>query len=304
MRLLLLVLIAALFAGCSEAPEEPEAQDDFENFDGDLTATDTTGVIRGVVVNEAVVPIAGVLVEVDGQGLQATTDENGLFGFDGLEAGTYFLALSKIGHVPVQTGVDVVAGESAPPVLRVRMLQDLENQPYSATTPHRGYYQCGLSFVVVCGAPNVLTGDQVTEDTSTHTFYFERQPTYVQSEMSWETTQTVSPDLRLEVETIDNCTGPVLIGNVLGPSPLRIMANETQLQEHGVIGECGLYHSVFAGDVLEQAHCGFWDPVPLLKCGVGFSIEQSFEWFVTEFHGYTPPEDWWYITDGPLAPPA
>ena len=108
------------------------------------------------------------------------------------------------------------------------------------------------------------------------------------------------------MEALDaGCTGDTLIGNVLGPSPLRMTANETQLESRGVGGEaCGLYHSVFAGDILEQQHCFLWGPVPLVKCGVGFSIEQRFEWFITEFHGYAPPEDWWFIHDGPVPPPA
>ena len=305
MRILIaMALVLTFLAGCSDDPA-PEAQDEsFEDFGQDLEATATTGILRGVVVDAAVLPVPGVLVTIQGLGITSETDDNGLFGFDGLEAGAYFLELSKLGYTSVQANADVVAGEDQPPIVKVRMLRDLSYQPFASTIYHKGYYQCGLAFVVVCGAPNNLADQQVTDDTSTHTFYFETRPTFVQTEMVWDTTQTVSPDLRLEVETLDaGCEGGSLINNTLGPSPLRIIADEAVLNERAVGGpDCGLYHSVFAGDMLEQAHCSVW-VVPLVKCGVGFSIEQSFEWFITEFHGFLPDEDWWYIVDGaPVVP--
>ncbi|MGB1586696.1 MAG: carboxypeptidase-like regulatory domain-containing protein [Thermoplasmatota archaeon] len=305
MRWIVFLLLVTALAGCSEATE-PVPDDEFGEFEQELEATEDTGIIRGVVVDTAVVPIAGVTVNVQGRDLVQETDENGQFGFDGLEPGTYFLELSKIGYIPVRANAEVQAAVAQPPVVKVRMEADLANIPYASTQHHKGYYQCGLSFVVVCGAPNVLTDGQVTEDSSTHTFYFDPKPQHIQSEMVWRTTQAVSPDLRLEVETLDDgCSGGTLINNTLGPSPLRIVADGATLAERGVgTPECGLYHSVFAGDVLEQAHCGFWDPVPLVKCGVGFSIEQEFEWFITSFHGFVPDEDYWYIEDGAPTPPS
>lgn len=305
MRLLVLVLMASLLAGCADETPTP-VEDDFGDFEQDLEATEDTGILRGVVVDTAVIPIAGVTVAIQGTELLQETDANGQFGFDGLEPGTYFLDLSKIGYLPVQANAEVVADVAQPPVVKVRMEADLENLPYASTQHHKGYYQCGLSFVVVCGAPNVLTDGQVTDDSSTYTFYFDPNPDHIQTEMVWRTTQTVSPDLRLEVETLDaGCAGDTLINNTLGPSPLRIVATGDVLAERGVgTPECGLYHSVFAGDILEQAHCGFWDPVPLVKCGVGFSIEQDFEWFITSFHGFVPDEDYWFIEDGAPVPPS
>ena len=43
----------------------------------------------------------------------ATSDENGLFGFDSLPAQTYFLQVSKVGYRPTQQSAEVVAGEGA-----------------------------------------------------------------------------------------------------------------------------------------------------------------------------------------------
>lgn len=303
--MLSLAVIAVALAGCSDAAAPAQQADEFsDELDEQLQATDSTGVIRGVVVDNAIVPVVGADIRLVGAQAKTTSNDNGQFGFGGLEPGTYFMEVSKLGFIPAQQSVEVQAGVEDPPVVRVLLQRDESFNPYSSTRQHTGYYQCGLAFVVVCGAPNLLLGEGTAPDSSTWTFYFEKAPTYWQTEMVWDSTQEVSPDLRLEVEALDSgCTGALLIENQLGPSPLKIAANETGLSSRSVGGdECGLYHSIFAGDILEQAHCDYW-VVPIVKCGIGFAIEQEFEWFVSEFHGYQPPEDWWYTQDGDYDPP-
>ena len=85
MRAQLLVL-ALLLAGCSEPTETPDEPFD-ASLDDELEATAETGVIRGVVVDAAIVPVAGVTVTIDGLDQETTSNEAGAFGFDGLEPG-------------------------------------------------------------------------------------------------------------------------------------------------------------------------------------------------------------------------
>src|ERR1041385_6406528 len=91
------VLAGALLAGCSS--NNHAATPAGPSFDDlGLQATQTTGVIRGVVVADAIRPLAGAKVALSGpEGRTTNTTAQGTFGFDGLAAGTYFVRVSKAG---------------------------------------------------------------------------------------------------------------------------------------------------------------------------------------------------------------
>ena len=68
-------LVALFVAGCAESSAPA-----LEPVDDGLVATPTTGIIRGVVVDPAVVPVQGATVDLIGTGLATTTDADGAFG--------------------------------------------------------------------------------------------------------------------------------------------------------------------------------------------------------------------------------
>src|SRR5688572_25608227 len=99
-RRTLAMALMLFLAGCSgsadsdDADQPPAPGDDA--FKG-LVATDTTGVIRGIVVDQTIRPLGGALVEttVPEKGkVSATSLEDGSFGFDKLPEGTYFLRVT------------------------------------------------------------------------------------------------------------------------------------------------------------------------------------------------------------------
>ena len=95
MRLLAcLAICGVLLAGCSEAPAAAESDDTFD--DVDVQVSETTGAILGVVVNDAIVPVAGATVRVLNTDHEATSDEQGRFVFQGVAAGAHFLSLIHI----------------------------------------------------------------------------------------------------------------------------------------------------------------------------------------------------------------
>src|SRR5688572_10978579 len=114
MRLAAVLVTVIVLAGCSDdAPGTQGGGQDQEQAleDLGLKATDTTGIIRGVVVNEAIVPLGGVNITAVSTGAEVTTQTNdeGLFGLEGLAPGTYFVSASKTGYTTVQTSAEVVA---------------------------------------------------------------------------------------------------------------------------------------------------------------------------------------------------
>lgn len=288
---------------------EPE----FEDLD--LEATEDTGVIRGVVVDTAVVPIPDVTITVSGTELSTTTNAEGAFGFSGLEPGTYFMEASRLGYISTQTNVEVVAGEDAPPVVRIAMVEDPDNVPYAEGLVWEGYMACGLSALALCGLP--FLDDAVGED-FTHTHELERgNVTYLQSEMIWRTTQTVSENMQLWQEATGEDVGRCTFAAQNAPSPNVINTTHGDYNTHGT-PECfnslgdtrNLYLRVFSGSIdgtFPPTENGCYPGVPGviggLCMGVGFTIEQSFTVFSHVFYGFKPFEDWQFSVDGaPIAP--
>src|ERR1041385_8203063 len=96
-----LLLASVAFAGCAGSARSPSG-DPLQ--DVHVAATATTGVIRGIVVDIAIHPVAGART------LRTNSSATGAFGFQGLPAGTYFIEAHRRGYATSRTGVDVEAG--------------------------------------------------------------------------------------------------------------------------------------------------------------------------------------------------
>lgn len=156
-RASLLLGLSLLLAGCSSAPA-PEAGSDTTSFDDlAIAATATTGVIRGVVVDDRITPIAGALVALTGSGVErsGTSDGEGRFAFANLQPGTYFLRVSSLLHDEQQTAVEVIAGEDAPPIVKVQLTRRFSQEPFVEALKHEGFIQCNQAGVYYGSAPCV-----------------------------------------------------------------------------------------------------------------------------------------------------
>src|SRR5687768_7361503 len=147
-----LAFVGLALSGCSGGGDEapPAAPEEVAVQDLGLQATETTGVIRGIVVDEAIRPLANVSIELNGA-TQATTvsNANGVFGFDALEPGTYFLSAEKLGYASVQQSAEVVAGVAEPPIVKVLMTADPTTTPFYDAYVFDGFIQCSFTLVVV-----------------------------------------------------------------------------------------------------------------------------------------------------------
>jgi hypothetical protein len=305
-----------LLAGCSGGPSKDPVKDaDFTDLGLDATAT--TGVIRGVVVDDAVRPLAGVAVTArggDGGAEQAaTTTAEGTFGFDGLAPGTYFVKASKAGFRDAQQSVDVVAGVAEPPIVKVQIAPDPALRPYFEAYTFEGFLECGVTGVFVgvalCLAPNLVTGENVTNDHTQVTYDLARTPTWVQTEMVWESTQETGDELSLEYSWTGDC-GLLCDWEVNGTSPLLLQANQTTIDGIGLGAGNGLYIRVFNDDLeATDPHVRECTPIPdpvlgatwCTGAGVGVTVEQKFDHYTHVFYGYVPPADWRF-TENPEVP--
>ncbi len=297
--ILSLLVVAAVFAGCADSGEAPVV-DDFQ-IEDELEATPDTGIIRGVVVDASIKPVVGANVSIGEQWTE--TDENGAFGFDKLQPGTYFVEVSKLGFLPVQQSVDVVAGDAEPPIMKVLMEIDGSFNPYYMEQSMQGFIECTSSHLVLCGAPDLLKCilfdlcDPITNDRYTPTVGYDQNPTWVQTEIAWQSTQPLGESLYLEVETEANTD---YITGSEGASPVMIAINETTLEEHQIGGEGnGIYYSIFSGYFMSQE---VPDPVTggSRTVGAGATFQQEVSFFFHSFYGYEPGD--WRFTSGEPVP--
>lgn len=310
------VVALLLLAGCTGGGKKDPADDaDFSKLG--LAPTDTTGIIRGVVVDDAVRPLAGVAVTARGEGPEAstTTTAEGTFGFDGLAPGTYFLKASKPGFRDTQQSADVVAGLAEPPIVKVLLAADPANRPYFEAYTFEGFMECGVTGVVVgvalCLAPNLVTGQNVTNEHTQVTYQLSRRPTWVQTEMVWESTQQTGNELALMYSWTGDC-GLLCDHQVNGTSPLLLQANQTVIDAIGLGNGTDLYIRVFNDDLEEtDSHVRQCTPIPdpvlgatwCTGAGVGATVEQKFDHYTHIFYGYQPPPDWRFTADPQVPQP-
>jgi hypothetical protein len=138
---LVFLLVGSALAGCSSKAPPKDAGNELAP---ELAVTATTGGIRGLVVDQAVVPIPGAKVSLP-TGANRTTDAAGLFNFTGLAPGDYFVIVAKPGFKGVQAAATVVAGVSDPPIVKVLLERLSTAQPYLDFYKLDGFYDCASS---------------------------------------------------------------------------------------------------------------------------------------------------------------
>ncbi|MEA3135906.1 MAG: hypothetical protein QOC71_187 [Thermoplasmata archaeon] len=295
-----LALVTALLAGCTskgaDNGDEPVA--DFNDLG--LQATASTGIIRGIVVDDAIRPIAGANVLLTPGDKTTLSTDAGTFGFDALEPGTYFLRVEKAGYNATQTSTDVVAGVAEPAIVKVLLAVNPATRPYVEVYQFEGYLECGVTTPPVGVALCFVGGDTLNDNTQI-TYDLTRRPAWVQTEMVWESTQQLGDELALMYSYSGGC-GLFCDHEVDGTSPLLLQANQTVIDTIGLGNGTGLYIRVFNSD-LDETDAGLDDvctPVPdpvlgniwCLGNGWGLTLEQKFNHYTHVFYGYTPPADW------------
>jgi hypothetical protein len=300
-----LALAGVLFAGCSAPASEPSPTEGAGFEDLNLKPTASTGIIRGVVVDEAIRPIAGATVLLKGEApKEATTTADGLFGFANLAPGTYFLTITKLGYFEAQQSTDVVAGVAEPPIVKVQLAVDAANQPFTELLTWTGFFGCGMGTnfggVLPPPAPQRLGFNPCAVDAlaceiadvcllntaNTHDFFFgaSRIPDFAQAEMVWQGTQALGNELNLGWHD----EGTSDFKGTSGPSPLVLPATQEEILAAHDANITSLLVRVFPGSNTELT----------------VTLQQTFDVYVTYFYGFVPREGWAFVTDGACTSPA
>jgi hypothetical protein len=192
--------LVALLSGCSDGRADGDhdtgalgALDDVE-----VETSSSLGAIKGVIVDEAIRPIAGANVTLSPSGAVARSDEAGVFVFNDLAPGTYFLSASVTGFGPVQSSADVVAGDAVS--VRLQLQRVFVPTPRHDTVHYQGFmpvYLSAAGFVaelLVPGATGcICTWELNPDQNGLTTFVYEvtgqsatSNPTPVYGTIYWE----------------------------------------------------------------------------------------------------------------------
>lgn len=328
-RLLVLAVLTAALAGCTDnkAPSaEPEAN--FEDLG--LQASDTTGILRGVVIDEAIRPIADVRITITTGTFNRSMDTkaDGLFGFDGLQPGDYFVTASKAGFTTMQSSGQVVAGVKEPTAIKIQLTADPSTAPYIQSQHLNGFITCSVRGMIIAYQCGVGAEDVVNDE-----YDLTAIPEWIQSEMTWQSTQATGDELSLSIRCLVNSArcpdGQLTIVRSEGKSPQIATINRTVAEFWALGAPDGdpLSISIFAFgrsdlDVYDEETvdstqepitgkpCLDWSGVifPAGTCiratGPGLIINQKVDVYTHIFYGFLPIEGWTFGEDGehPLPP--
>ncbi len=285
--LVALIAVTVALAGCTSsdnaAPQEvPET--DFSEFEVEATAE--TGVIRGVVVDAAIRPIAAVTVTVTGpDGADSVTDyvaetaESGAFAFGKLEPGVYTVRAEKLGYVAATQQTDVLAGLDEPPVVKLLLETDPSTRPSFQVFKFDGFIDCSITAVILSFMGCSLL-PLSTEFLAEH--QIEGEPEFIQSELIFESTQALGDHMSLSITDLQS-DPQRRIAAESGPSPVLVSVNKTLIQEFGIGTNLTASWRVFSTDLeetdppVEEAYEPVWQDTvyPAWNSTVGPAVQDG-----------------------------
>ncbi len=294
----LLLALSLALAGCG-TPPAPPADDPFD--DDPAKVSSGKGVIRGLVIDSNVVPVEGASV-VAGD-LSTVSDGDGLFRFVDVEPGVHFLQVSKDGWTSVQVQATVVADVAKPEILRVIIDLIPGAEARAETYQDVGFIACGWGVPITY----YYCGDMLGQEDDYRLQYGIRgAPDFIQVEILWESTQTLSDNLYMinavcPPADYDRCPGSTPF-----PSEAPYRWGEGTYQSPAIM-RSPAGHMQAARDYHQLPSMENWTvgvdvsaDGPLLATGV--AIDQEFRGYVTLFWNIEPREGWTFVENGEYVP--
>lgn len=305
--LMCLSLVVVAFAGCAEETPGEAADGDSDFDDVPVTVTDDTGAIRGVVVNDAIVPIAGAAVSftvAPGDERTTKSDAEGRFAFSEVPPGTYFLEATKVVHESAQASVTVVAGVEQPPIVKVQLTRQFTQDPYLETQQYFGFVGCAYNFGISSTCVNDYTriapvcgngcAPQVTGIVDQREYRSEVGPGWqsIIWEMAWDSSVSgTAEEMQITVSFAERIGASHWYTSTSMGQPYRLQCDvgvvcaEQQSGENGEDkispdGQDNLWNMISAGDT-------------------NIALQQDIEVFQTNFYYAPAPGDWSFIGGSP-----
>jgi hypothetical protein len=296
MRRVSILLVLAFLAGCAQPQAEaPEPIADFDDLD--LAATATTGVIRGIVVDEAIRPVANASVTLTPGDRKATSSLGGTFGFEGLEPGTYFLKVERLGYNGTQTSAEVVAGVAEPAITKILLVANPGTSPYFEVLVTEGFMTCGFAVFVTSAGCDTSTAE-LFGDKVYFPFEFDTLPQWTQGELIWEHTQAAGGAFIWQIAK-PGTNDYYSAGETTTSPALAFIDTETLEDNREDILDTGVEYRIFGGP-----HPTCTVDTPYTPYGCGATLNQRVSIYIHSFYNFVPLPEWRFSADGdPIVPP-
>lgn len=266
----LLTALALLLAGCSGSNGSDNGADSGPSA-GDVP------MLHGYVVDLAIRPLEGVSVKVLDSNVSVLSDAGGYYGFDGLPTEQFLvLVATKPGYIPQSKQVTLV------PDVPVRLNFTLEVEPVTTPSwyvlPYEGMVGCQVATVGPTGN-NTFDCNNGLEQRTRWDFAVEPDLAGAVIEIYWEPRTEAGKSMSMHLETLELGQLNVVLGHVIGESPLRITVPPSAAQKYYPQG--GLMRlTVQAASDAEQNEAGI---------GESIVFQQGFEAFASQFYVAVPP---------------
>lgn len=296
---LVLAVLSVLVAGCAkptaQATDDAFVQEDsFDDYALDETPPEL-GVIRGVVLDAKLAPLAGVLIELvdpsqNGTAAAArnlTTGDDGVFAFRDVPPGAAFIKASLAGYETTQSSTVVAAGVQEPEVVKLLLQRIPGTEPYAVGTVWDGFIQCSVRIPAAgfndgCGVYGNLG---LGSSQRIEVVYEGQGMRWWQAEVTWDASSATSERLCADVSAATFAGGPLC-----GPSPVVQAMNRTHIEANDLEAqepfEVVVYPDHFAADVSGNV-----------------VLQQGFRIVHYVFYNFAPPEGWTFAADGEPVPP-
>ncbi|MEK6975976.1 MAG: carboxypeptidase-like regulatory domain-containing protein [Candidatus Thermoplasmatota archaeon] len=271
MRVLAVATILALvLAGCSDGKGDGGSKDEGSGPDGGVP------MLHGYVVDLAIRPLEGVTVKVLDNNVSVLSDAGGYYGLDDLPTEQFLvLVASKDGYIPQSKQVTLV------PDVQVRLNFTLEIQPIRDPYWHPIQFEGMLGCQIAIVGP---TGNSTTdcnmglEQRNRWDFTVDGDLAGAVVEVYWDFRTEVGKSLGIRLETLELGQLNVVLGEVVGESPLRITVPESAARKLFPSGGYLRLTVQAASDATQN------------EAGVGESVvvQQAFQAFASLFYVETP----------------
>lgn len=301
------LVLALLLAGCSSSPSGDVGPGQSPAAGGDACQTD----VRGVIVDEAIRPLADVAIRITGAGvdINLTTDAQGSFELPCLAPGMYFITASHPLFATAQGSFEV-DGRGHAQAIRLQLQRVVFATPYNTTQSFDGFLVCSVGFSlyaseecgegvgVPCEVPIVGCQRVGGQGNNRAQWDFWLDGPFVRElvvELTWEPTSPTFRDFYFVVATDWTCD-PFCVGNELnvttGGAPLRLTASFVD-----GIGQANTGEVAVTADTRFSTFVwpdwGHGDPTR-----ADVAVNQPFEAFATAFYYLPAPPGYSFVAAG------
>lgn len=230
------IVLAAFLAGCVNdaflptSTDPPGSVEPGDLAPGQLVDPKTPGQLKGVVTNEALVPIKGANVTLLASNKTFLTQEDGAFKFTELPNGRLLAYAQAEGFFGKTQAATIRNGTIVTLDFRLAAIPVVE--PYAESIEFGGLISCDGMFLLPSGVQEVHCGTADPNDARVFETDVKAAVKAIVVEVKWDAASPGTRALRARLETVGFGASDTVLANATGPSVLRLEVPRPPLEKY------------------------------------------------------------------------